>query len=77
MLVIQGKFDKFTVIKNEDIEKHCSAEQKEQLGKILRSICIERIIEGKRTDNTYIVVNTDEPYAEEIVEIMKRNNHWD
>jgi len=31
---------------------------------------------GKITPATYLVINTDEPYADEIIEIMKRYVHW-
>lgn len=24
----------------------------------------------------YLVINTDEPYAEEVIDILKRNGHW-
>lgn len=31
---------------------------------------------GGNNEKTYIVINTDEPYADEIIEIMKRYGHW-
>ena len=30
---------------------------------------------GKK-ENTYLVINTDEDYAEEIADILKKNGHW-
>jgi hypothetical protein len=30
----------------------------------------------KNTNKTYLVINTDEPYADEVIEIMKRHGHW-
>jgi len=35
-----------------------------------------RKLAGKPSDNFYLVVNTDEPYAEQIIEIMKANGHY-
>lgn len=34
--------------------------------------------EGKADlpDPEYLVINTDEPYINEIIEILKKNNHW-
>lgn len=68
---------KFTVLKNEDIEKHLTEVQKNDLVSIIETIANGRIGEGKHRSNTYIVINTDEPYVQEIIEIMKRNGHWD
>ncbi len=34
-----------------------------------------RRLEGKR-ENNYLVINTDEPYADEVIEIMKLHGHW-
>jgi hypothetical protein len=30
-----------------------------------------------KKENTYLVINTDEPYADEIIEILKKNGHWE
>lgn len=32
---------------------------------------------GKNPDPTYVVINKDEPYIDEVTEIMKRNGHWE
>jgi uncharacterized protein YaaQ len=68
---------KFTVLKNEDIKKHLTEVQKDELDSIIETIENGRLGEGKRRGNTYIVINTDEPYVQEVIEIMKRNGHWD
>ena len=70
-----GDFNKFTVIKNNDIKKLPKL-FKRDLNTILSAIRLNRITEGKTTHNTYLVINTDEPYAPEIVDILKRNGHW-
>lgn len=73
----EGMEMKFTVIKNDDLDSlylihpqiHREFERaQEKVQKI-------RIAEGKK-DNKYIVINTDEPYADEVIEIMKRHGHW-
>jgi len=69
---------KFIVHKIEDIQEHLTMEQRVQLGAIGATIDSRRIDSGKQpaSNNTYIVINTDEPYAPEIVEILKRYGHW-
>ncbi|MBE0341807.1 hypothetical protein E4V51_12185 [Paenibacillus sp. 28ISP30-2] len=67
---------KFTVLKNEDIEKHLDAHDKSELSRILWKIQELRLLNGKIPLNTYLVVNTDEKYAVDIMRIMQANNHW-
>lgn len=68
---------KFGVLKIDDVKKYCSEESKQALDKIVLEITTGRMEEGKKPDNTYYVINSDEPYSEEVVEILKRNGHWD
>jgi hypothetical protein len=75
MANLEGMEMKFTVIKNNDIEKHLTDFREYMLRKILSDISMGREYEGKK-DNTYIVINTDEPYVEEVIEILKRHGHW-
>ncbi|WP_315793221.1 hypothetical protein [Paenibacillus sp. BIC5C1] len=67
---------KFTVIKNEDIEKHLNELDKSELSSLLWKIQQLRLLEGKAALNTYLVVNTDEEYATDIVRILQENGHW-
>ncbi len=62
--------DKFTVLKIEDIEKYLSFVEKELLGTLIDNIQIGREKDGKSASNTYYVVNTDEPYAEEVLRLI-------
>ena len=71
-----GVFNKFTVIKNEDIELYCDGYDKAALQNICNSIAMGRLSDERTNLNTYLVINTDEPYAPEIVDILKRNGHW-
>ncbi len=71
-----GGLDKFMVIKWEDIWKYLSDTQKRQMERITRTIRNDRERDGKSAENEYIVINTDEPYIDEIIEILKKNNQW-
>lgn len=66
------------IFKKEDIFKYLDMEQRAQLGMIGAAIDNGRRLDGKppAVNNTYLVINTDEPYADEVIEILKRNGHW-
>jgi hypothetical protein len=66
---------KFAVIKNDDAEKYLNTKGQESLNGILETIADSRSMDGKK-NNEYLVINTDEPYADEVIEILKRNGHW-
>ncbi|WP_192442756.1 hypothetical protein [Paenibacillus polymyxa] len=76
MSEMAGMKVKFTVIKNEDAENYLDDRDKSELSRILWKIQELRHLSGKPALNTYLVVNTDEPYATDIVRIMQTNNHW-
>jgi len=71
-----GKFEKFLVLKHEDIDQFLSESEARALWEFCDTICDSRQVAGKRRGNHYLVINVDEPYAPEIVEILKRNGHW-
>lgn len=72
---LKGMKMKFTVLNNKEIERYLDVFRKQELDNIKKEIHINRAAEGK-SDNTYLVINTDEPYADEVIEILKRNGHW-
>lgn len=72
----EGFKRRFTIIKEQDLERYCSEEQINQLGNILEEIQLGRELDNKNPFNSYVVINLDEPYLGEIVEIMKRNGDW-
>ncbi|MDG0053035.1 hypothetical protein MMB75_05030 [Paenibacillus sp. P2(2022)] len=76
MSELAGMKVKFTVIKNEDAENYLDDRDKSELSRILWKIQEFRHLNGKPALNTYLVVNTDETYAADIVRIMQANNHW-
>ena len=62
-----------TVLKNEDIDKYLSTEQTNSLIDILQTIASGRDKDGKKIFNEYYVCNTDEPYAEEVLNVILKN----
>jgi hypothetical protein len=73
---LSGMKMKFTVLKNEDIEKYVPQFMVKTLEDISKHIEDGRIKDGKSPNNTYIVINVDEPYAQEVIDILKRHGHW-
>lgn len=71
-----GDFSKYMVLKTDDVDKYLSESELRKLYEFFDAIADRRQIDGKARGNTYLVVNTDEPYALEIVEILKCNGHW-
>lgn len=67
---------KFAVAKISDIDTLLDEENIQKFYGLLNRISEERNAIGK-PDNHYIVVNLDEPYSGDVIEILKRNGHWD
>lgn len=71
---------RYTILNEHDYAKYIDEDLKEEFeevfGKVLDKIKDCRKAEGKKPFNNYVVINLDEPYIDEIVEIMKRNKHW-
>ncbi len=78
--VKEGFKRKFTVINERDYKKYVPKEVKARFEAnfkhVSRSIESGRMKDGKEPYNNYLVINLDEPYADEVIEIMKRNGHW-
>ncbi|CAH1054087.1 hypothetical protein [Paenibacillus pseudetheri] len=72
---LEGMAFKFSIFKNDDVEQ-LTHEEKVALGHIAESIEDNRRAEGKNPRNTYLVINTDESYVDEVIAILKRNGHW-
>jgi hypothetical protein len=60
---------KYRVLKEDDITKHLSDDEQWLLSEIEATINEGRRKDGK-TDNVYLVINTDVPYAKQVAEIM-------
>lgn len=78
--VKEGFERRYTVINERDYCKYVSEELKEDFeevfGEVLDQIETGRELEGKKPFNNYVVVNLDEPYINEIIDILKANGHW-
>ena len=74
MANLEGMKDKFIVIKKDDVD-YLAEYEKEYLEESIDRIAYRRMIDGRK-NNSYIVINTDESYADEVIEILKRNGHW-
>lgn len=69
-------FDKYTVIENEDV-KCLSYENQSCMDELLQTIKLNRVARMLEPTGNYIVVNANEPYAEEVIEILKKHGHWE
>lgn len=73
---MDGMEIKYTVLKNEDLKKYVPQFMLGGLEDIGIEIEEGRKADGKKPENTYIVINTDESYADEVIEVLKRHGHW-
>jgi len=64
---------KFAVLKIDDVRKYCSEESKRDLDKVVLEITTGRMEDGKNPDNHYLIVNIDEPYADEVKSIIEKH----
>ena len=63
------------VIKREDILKYLTNNQIKYFDAILNTIADGRKKDGKKTDNSYYVCNTDEPYANKVLKVILEGEH--
>ena len=76
MANLEGMKMKFTVIKNDDLETYLDDNDRNTFYYLVEDkISCTKQLEGKK-DSTYLVINTDEPYADEVIEILKHHGHW-
>lgn len=71
-----GAERKFIVLKIEDINDALNGDEIEEFTKLCNKVSEHRLQKCKTPGNKYIVANVDEPYALDIIEIMKANGHW-
>lgn len=70
-----GAENKFIVLKRDDVNQ-LSPFLQEQIDLACFAVSANRAAAGKEPCPEYLVINTDEPYAPEVIEILKRNGHW-
>lgn len=71
-----GNFDKFIVIKRSDVYKGLGNVGRNRFMEMCETIEKRRRIGNDKPPYRYLVINTDEPYADEVIEILKKNGHW-
>ena len=67
--------DKYLVLKLDDLSKYLDPEDREKLDALVMTIGWGRGADGKK-DNTYVVVNEDEPYAEIVWKLIEMEETW-
>ena len=65
-----GIFEKFIVLKKNDAERYLTAEEFKMLRILQKKVLTGRMSDGKMQNNTYYVVNTDEPYAMQVRDLI-------
>jgi hypothetical protein len=75
MANLEGMKMKYVVLKVDDINRYLDEKAKIEISAADATIGTLRMYEGKNL-NSYLVINTDEPYVNEVIEIMKRHGHW-
>ena len=66
------RYNKYLVLKQADINKYLSIEQRNALEYVVRFIANQRKADGLK-HNTYVVVNEDEPYAEKVWQLIEES----
>jgi hypothetical protein len=62
----------FIVFKIQDLEQYSTQWYTQMLNALRRRLARKREVSGKRPTNEYIVINTDEPFIEEVKAVMRR-----
>ena len=65
-----GIYEKFIVLKKNDAERYLTDEELKTLRNLQKKILTGRMSDGKMQNNTYYVVNTDEPYAMRVRDLI-------
>lgn len=65
------------VVKHADIYDYLLRSERHELNIYLQTIQDQRIRAGKPASPDYLVINMDEPYADEVIDIMRAHGHWD
>ncbi|MDQ0412699.1 hypothetical protein [Mesobacillus stamsii] len=79
--ILEGRERRYTILNERDIAKYAGKNQadlmNEAIDDVLREVETGREQEGKKPFNSYVVINVDEPYIDEIIAVMKRHGHWE
>ena len=72
---LDGMNKKFVVFKKEDLH-YLDGDEYENFLACQDAIYLGLIKDKKNTDKSYLVINTDEPYAKEVIDIMQSYGHY-
>lgn len=72
---LDGMNKKFVVFKKDDL-RYLDGEEYENFLACQDAVYLGLLRDKKNTEKTYLVINTDEPYVDEVIEILKRHGHW-
>lgn len=79
--VKEGFERRFTVINERDFQRYVPVQARKdfeaEFNNISGWIGYGREKEGKNPFNNYLIINLDEPYIEDVIEVMKANGHWE
>jgi len=64
-------YEKFFILKTEDINRYLSLKEQRTLSLLQDTIAQGRFDDGKTSDNGYYIVNQDEPYAKAVKELIE------
>jgi len=73
---LDGMNKDFVLFKKKDLH-YLTGEEYEQFLGLQDSVFLGLLRDKKNTNKSYIVIDTDKPYANEMMEIMKHHGDWD
>lgn len=76
MANLEGMVMKYTVVKNADVSAYLTEQERMVFASMLARVMSKRIFNGQAPENKYLVINTDEIYADQVIDIMKDHGHW-
>lgn len=69
--MIDRKFNTHTVIKNADIDRYLAKKDANDLKALIKRLRVSKACNSlSHKENSYYVVNTDEPYAEKVLQVI-------
>ncbi|MGE7091660.1 hypothetical protein ACQKII_09455 [Lysinibacillus sp. NPDC048646] len=78
---LEGKSRKYTILSHKDLNKYIDPFTQNEmwimLDRIAGNIEDGREKDGKKPFNSYITINTDEPFINEIIDVLKKHGRWD
>jgi CBS domain-containing protein len=67
---------KFLVWKLDELLSLSTEAELKIIDRVMERIVNKRAAEGKDLHTRYLVINTDESYADEVIKIMKEHGDW-